>query len=327
MKKSLRIIDLFAGIGGTRLGFEQAGFVSVYSNEIDKAACETYHENFKENPEGDITKVDPKKMLDFDVLVGGFPCQAFSIAGKKMGFNDTRGTLFFDVARILKEKKPKAFLLENVAHLQRHNKGNTFKTIADVLREDLKYDIFYKVVNAKNFGLPQNRSRILIVGFRNDLGIKDFEIPEKYGDKKITIGQIKEKNVPSHYFVSKIWYRGMKEHKKRHQNKGNGFGFMVLDDAGIANTIVCGGMGKERNLVIDSDSIKNFADEELRRINSDYVRYLTPREMARLQGFPESFKLPEAKTRAYKQLANSVPVPAIRETAIRIRKVLEKSSI
>jgi len=243
-----------------------------------------------------------------------------------MGFEDTRGTLFFEIARLLKDKQPKAFLLENVPHLVKHDKGKTFETILNVLEEELNYNVFSKVVNAKNFGLPQNRPRIIIVGFRKNLGINKFEIPEKYGYKK-KISQIKEKNVPSHFYVSKRGYEGMKRHRKRHEGKGNGFGFMVLHEEGIANTIVCGGMGKERNLLIDKESIKKYPKSVVEKINTDFIRYMTPREMARLQGFPETYKLPVAKTRAYKQIANSVPIPAIREVAEEIKKTLTKTHL
>ena len=174
---------------------------------------------------------------------------------------------------MLESKKPKAFLLENVPHLLKHDKGKTFETILDVLENDLNYRVFYNIINAKNFGLPQNRPRILIVGFRKDSGVEKFDLPKSNGLRNRTIAQIKEKEVPSHYYVSKVWYEGMKKHRKRHENKGNGFGFMVIGDNEISNTLVCGGMGKERNLLVDKESIKSYPKDVVKKINTDLHRH------------------------------------------------------
>ncbi len=324
MSDKFKIIDLFAGIGGLRKGFENTrAFQAVYSNEIDHFCAVTYKENFGEDPTGDITQVNPKTLPNFDVLVGGFPCQAFSIAGQKKGFEDTRGTLFFDVARIIKEKKPKAFLLENVKNLERHDKGKTFGIIKASL-EEMDYVVFHKVLNAKNFKLPQNRERIFIVGFRKDLDWFGYQIPEKK-DNGVTLKDILEKEVPLKYFITKKRLAGMKQHKKRHESKGNGFGYLVHEKNKIANALVCGGMGRERNLVRDPQAFAKIKDPDKKRFNDEGIRYLTERECARLQGFGENFKIPVSKTQAYKQFANSVPVPVVETIARSIKNVLDKN--
>lgn len=323
MKKNLTIADFFAGIGGIRIAFEKEGFVNVFSNEIDDFACKTYEVNFGENPKGNITKLKISEIPDHDVFLAGFPCQSFSIAGRKLGFEDIRGTLFFDIARILKGKKPLAFLLENVKNLKTHDKGKTFKIIKNTLEKDLNYKIFAEILNAKDFGLPQNRERIIIVGFRKDMKILEFEFPKTNGIKK-KLSEILEKNVPLNYFISKKRYLGMQNHKKRHERRGHGFGYRVLDPDGVAGTIVVGGMGRERNLVIDRESFEKLRKEKYVELkNDDAVRYLTPREYARLQGFDDSFKIPVSNAQAYKQFANSVPIPMIRAVARKIKEILE----
>ncbi|MHA1671648.1 MAG: DNA cytosine methyltransferase [Promethearchaeota archaeon] len=323
MNQNFRAIELFAGIGGIRLGFEQAfkdKIKFVYANEIDPYACITYEENFGENPEGDITKINPKELPNFDILLAGFPCQAFSIAGKKRGFNDIRGTLFFNLAEILKIKQPDAFLLENVKHLINHDKGRTFQVIKDVLSKDLNYNIHAKILNAKDFGVPQNRERIFIVGFKKNLA---FKFPEPL-NIPVKIEDILEKGVETSYYLSHEYLSGLKNHRARHEKKGNGFGYEVRPRIGIANAIVCGGMGKERNLVRDKilpDCWKKEGDDIQLR-NEEGVRKMTPREWARLQGYPDSFKFPVSMTKAYKQLGNSVAVPVIKSIALEMKKAL-----
>ncbi|PKL92203.1 MAG: DNA (cytosine-5-)-methyltransferase [Candidatus Goldiibacteriota bacterium HGW-Goldbacteria-1] len=310
-------IDLFAGIGGMRIAFQNLGGKCVFTSEWDKSAQVTYKENFGEMPFGDITKVDAKNIPDHDVLVAGFPCQSFSIAGKRKGFEDIRGTLFFDVARILKEKKPKAFLLENVKGLTNHEKGKTLQVILDVLRNELNYYVPEpKVLNAKNYGVPQNRERIVIVGFRKDLKINEFEYPAPTG-KKVKFSDIKEKDVvSSKYYLSTQYLKTLKAHKARHASKGNGFGYEIIPDDGIANAIVVGGMGRERNLVMDY-KLKDFTPVTKIKgeVNREGIRKMTPREWARLQGYPDKFKIPVADAQAYKQFGNSVPVPMIKAVA------------
>lgn len=324
MAKKYKTIDLFAGIGGFRIAFEKEGYETVYSNEIDKHCCKIYEDNFGDNPCGDITQVNAKEIPDFNVLLAGFPCQSFSIAGERKGFDDTRGTLFFDIARILKEKRPEAFLLENVKHLAKHDKGKTLKVILDTLRKDLGYDVIYYILNASHFGLPQKRERIFIVGFRKDLGINFFEFPLGKKTHK-TIKDIMEKNVPAKYFLTQKMLNCLENHTKRHAEKGNGFGHIVLNPNDLANTIVCGGMGRERNLVIDKEGYSKLSKNELKDRNTKAIRYLTPREYARLQGYPENFKITVSDTQAYKQFANSIPVPVVQNLARLIMQKLKSA--
>ncbi|MCP5513432.1 MAG: DNA cytosine methyltransferase [Leptospiraceae bacterium] len=323
-------IDLFAGIGGFRLAFQSLGGKCLFSSEWDSSAQKTYLENFGDIPHGDITKSETKKQIPpgFDILCAGFPCQAFSIAGRKGGFEDTRGTLFFDVAEILKHHKPKAFFLENVKGLRNHDRGRTLNTILNVLREDLNYFVPEpEIINAKYFGVPQNRERIFIVGFRKDLGIESFSYPKNNTITK-TFSDIKEKNIVStKYYLSNQYLKTLKEHRRRHESKGNGFGYEIIPDDGISNAIVVGGMGKERNLVIDNritdfTPVTNIKGE----VNREGIRKMTPREWARLQGFPDKFKIVVADAQAYKQFGNSVAVPAIKATAKKLIELVEKSN-
>ena len=331
--KKYKSIDLFAGIGGIRLGFEQAfknEIDTVFISEIDKFATQTYKANFGENLQiyGDITKINEKEIPNFDICLAGFPCQAFSIAGNKMGFNDDyngicRGTLFFDVARICKFHKPKVIFCENVKGLTIHDRGNTFKIITDTL-EKLDYKVFYKVLNSKDFGLAQNRERIYIVAFRNDIAPKNFEFPKETAKHAIIKEIIEKEPVSAKYYLSTTYLQTLERHKQRHLQKGNGFGYEIREQNGIAGALVCGGMGRERNLIKD-DRLKDFTPVthikgEVNRLG---IRKLTPREWARLQGFPDGFKLTLADTHLYKQFGNSVSVPVIKEIAKKIKGVLE----
>lgn len=320
-----KFIDLFAGIGGFRLALQNLEGKCVYSSEWDKYSKQTYKANFGEIPFGDITQAETKSYIpdEFDVLCAGFPCQAFSIAGKRGGFEDTRGTLFFDVAEIIKEKKPKAIFLENVKGLRNHDKGKTLATILNVLREDLNYFVPEpQILNAKEFGVPQNRERIFIVGFRKDLGIDDFQYP-KVKDKSMVLNDIlEEEEVSVKYYLSTRYLQTLKEHRARHESKGNGFGYEIIPNTGIANAVVCGGMGRERNLVYD-DRLTNFKPitNIKGEVNREGIRKMTPREWARLQGYPDNFKIIVSDAQAYKQFGNSVAVPAIQATA---EKIIEK---
>lgn len=320
-----KFIDLFAGIGGFRLALQNLQGKCVYTSEWDKYSKLTYEANFGEVPFGDITKPETKNYIpnDFDVLCAGFPCQAFSIAGRRGGFEDTRGTLFFDVAEIIKNKQPKAIFLENVKGLRSHDKGKTLTTILNVLREDLNYFVPEpQVLNAKDFGVPQNRERIFIVGFRKDLGITDFKYP-KSTNKNATLEDILEKNeVSVKYYLSTTYVQTLKDHRARHESKGNGFGYEIIPNDGTANAVVCGGMGRERNLVLD-DRLTNFVPitHIKGEVNREGIRKMTPREWARLQGFPDEFKIVVSDAQAYKQFGNSVAVPAIQATA---KKIIEK---
>jgi len=323
-----KFIDLFAGIGGFRLALQNLGGKCVFTSEWDKEAKRTYRANFGETPFGDITKEETKQYIpdDFDILCAGFPCQAFSIAGKRGGFEDTRGTLFFDVAEIIKRKQPKAIFLENVKGLRNHNGGKTLATILNVLRNDLGYFVPEpQIVNAKDFGVPQNRERIYIVGFHPHTGVKEFNYPKPL-NKKVTFADVKEENaVPTKYYLSTQYIQTLKNHKARHESKGNGFGFEIISDNGIANAIVVGGMGRERNLVYDN-RLNDFTPTTHIKgeVNREGIRRMTPREWARLQGFPDNFIIPVADASAYKQFGNSVAVPAIQATAEEILKLIKK---
>jgi DNA (cytosine-5)-methyltransferase 1 len=315
-----KFIDLFAGIGGFRMAMQNLGGQCVFTSEIDKYAQKTYQANFGEIPHGDITKIDENEIPKHDILCAGFPCQAFSIAGRRGGFKDTRGTLFFDVARILKAKQPKAFFLENVKGLIGHEKGQTLATILNVLREDLGYFVPKPaVINAKNFGVPQHRERVFIVGFHKDTLIEDFKYPDPIG-KKIVFENIREQEVVNtRYYLSNQYLQTLKNHKARHESKGNGFGYAIIPNDGIANAIVVGGMGKERNLVYDDRIIDFTPTTKIKgEVNRACIRKMTPREWARLQGYPDDFKIEVADVHAYKQFGNSVAVPAIQATAKQI---------
>ena len=322
-------IDLFAGIGGFRMAMQNLGGRCVFSSEWDSQAQKTYLLNYGEVPFGDITKETTKAFIpdDFDILCAGFPCQAFSLAGKRLGFEETRGTLFFDVAEIIRRKRPKAFFLENVKGLLIHDKGKTIQTILKVLREDLDYFVpDPQVVNAMNFGVPQHRERVYIVGFRKDQNVNEFTYPSPT-DKTKTFADIKEEHtVSAKYYLSTQYVKTLVAHKERHAAKGNGFGYEIIPDDGVANAIVVGGMGRERNLVIDTrledfTPVTNIKGE----INRDGLRRMTPREWARLQGFPDNFIIGVADASAYKQFGNSVAVPAIQATAEEIIKRINLS--
>jgi DNA (cytosine-5)-methyltransferase 1 len=325
-KSEFTFIDLFAGIGGMRLAFQNLQGKCVFSSEWDKYSQITYSTNFGEIPFGDITIIPPSSIPDHDILLAGFPCQAFSIAGKKAGFDDTRGTMFFFVAKILASRKPEAFLLENVKGLVGHNKKRTLKRILEVLRDDLKYFVPEpQIVNAKDFGVPQNRERIFIVGFKSRAAYEKFKYPEKL-NIPVTIADIKEREiVPTKYYLSERYLETLRAHRKRHEDKGNGFGFQILSDSDIANAIVVGGMGRERNLLHD-DRIRDYTPSTNIKgpVNREHVRKMTPTEWVRLQGFPEEFDIKKvADAQAYKQLGNSVAVPAVEETAKAILKALK----
>lgn len=322
-------IDLFAGIGGIRLGFAQAfgdDIKTVFISEWNEKAVETYKANFNDSVDvvGDITKVDENDIPEHDILLAGFPCQAFSLAGHKKGFEDARGTLFFDVARIIKRHKPKVVFCENVKNLVNHDRGRTFQVIKNIL-EELGYKVFYQVLNSKNFGVPQNRERIYIVAFRKDIAPERFAFPEKTDGTKIIKDILEESEVSSKYYLSNAYLESLKRHKERHALKGNGFGYEIRDIDSIAGAIVCGGMGRERNLIVDKRLTDFKPVTHIKgEINKEYIRKMTPREWARLQGFPDDFKLVVADTHLYKQFGNSVTVPVIRAIAERIKKELEK---
>ena len=294
---SFKFIDLFAGIGGIRLGFESAGGHCVFSSEFDEEACKTYEANFGEHPSGDITKIEAKDIPDFDILLGGFPCQAFSIIGKKEGFeNETCGTLFFDIERILKEKRPKAFMLENVRNLTAHDNGKTFRVIRTHL-EALGYSVYAKVLNALDYGVPQKRERIIIVGFKDNVF---FNFPEPVPpSQRKTLKEILEPNVDKKYYV-----RDAIRESRLMRLKDPNYPKPYISHENMAGSITphhyssCLRAGASANYILINDE-----------------RRPTEREMLRLQGFPESFKIVVPYGQVKHQCGNSVAVPVIKAVA------------
>lgn len=305
MSKKFKFIDLFAGVGGIRIPFEELGGKCVFSSEWDKFAQITYEANFGEIPHGDITKIKEEEIPSHDLLVGGFPCQAFSQAGLKKGFKDTRGTMFFEIARILDHHKPKAILLENVKGLRGHDKGKTFKTIVTILHELGYQTLEYKVLNAKEFGLPQNRERIFIVGFR-EYSFFQFPEPPMIETK---VGDILEDNVLEKYTISDKMWKSAKKRKERNRKKGYGFGYSLFNkDSEYTSTI---------SARYYKDGAEIWIDQ-----NKKNPRKLTPNEARRLQGFPENFIIPVSDGQAYKQFGNAVPVNVVRAVAKEMVKFL-----
>lgn len=338
-------IDLFAGIGGMRLPFQELNGECRFSSEWDRFAIKTYRANFGELPKGDITKISSDQIPSHDVLLAGFPCQAFSHAGLKRGFSDTRGTMFFEIQRILAEKQPKAFLLENVKQLKGHDKGKTLKTILEILRGEsktnipieypisdevrksmskrLNYAVDFRVLKANNFGVPQKRERIYIVGFNRDyfkdsksLGVKMQEMfMHLEGKKSITrLGDILENDseVDEKYTISNRLLAGHIRRRKEHELKGNGFGYSLFNvESPFCNTISARYYKDGSEILIDQSKIdKN-------------PRKLTPRECARIQGFPDEYIVSAASdVQIYKQFGNSVSVPVIREIAERMINII-----
>lgn len=324
-------IDLFAGIGGTRLGFESVGGRCVFTSEWNKYSQQTYLANFPSGPDhafvGDITQVKAAEVPDHDVLIGGFPCQPFSIAGvskknslgRPHGFADeTQGTLFFDIARILDEKRPKAFMLENVKNLESHDKGRTFATIMRTLKDELGYDTDYRVINAAPW-VPQGRRRVFIVGFREDIPHEfDFEdllapmVGPTMGDilhpedgtetpeEPYTLG--KKASVNSKYTLTANLWAYLQNYARKHKAAGNGFGFGLVGGDDVARTL------SARYYKDGSEILVDRGDDEI-------PRRLTPRECARLMGFPDSFTIPVSDTQAYQQFGNSIVVPVVAAVA------------
>lgn len=312
-----KFIDLFAGIGGFRLAFQNLGGKCVFTSEWNHYAQKTYEANFGEVPFGDITKIDEKEIPDHDVLVAGFPCQPFSIAGvskknalgKKHGFLDeTQGTLFFDVARILKEKRPKAFLLENVKNLVSHDKGKTFKVITSALKE-LGYNIHYKVLDGKYY-VPQHRERIVIVGFNKEIfqGRESFNFPTMPDHPPMVMEDILDKEVLDKYTLSPKLWDYLQNYALKHKAKGNGFGFGLVNFDGISRTLSARYYKDGSEILIPQEG-KN-------------PRRLTPKECALLQGFPEKFRIPVSDTQAYRQFGNSVVTTLMEDVGKSITKVL-----
>jgi DNA (cytosine-5)-methyltransferase 1 len=298
---TFKFIDLFAGLGGIRIPFEEYGGECVFSSEWDKFAQISYKENHGELPHGDITQIRPEEIPPFDLLLGGFPCQPFSNAGHKKGFEDTRGTLFFNIAEIISHHKPKAVFLENVKGLLSHDKGRTFKEVTRIL-EEIGYTVASKIHNARDFGVPQNRERIYIVALLDGTKFDFAEAPVNRSTTKL--GKILEPNdsVDPKYTLSDRLWQGHQLRKSKHLEKGNGFGYSLFTaDSPYTSTISARYYKDGSEILIQQDG-KN-------------PRKLTPREAARLQGFPEDYRIVVSDVQAYKQFGNSVAIPAIRSVA------------
>ncbi len=305
----MRFIDLFAGIGGIRLGFEMAGGKCVFSSELNHDARQIYQDNFGEMPSGDITKISANEIPNHDILVAGFPCQAFSIIGNKKGFDDARGTLFFEIARILKAKQPKAFMLENVKQLITHDKGKTFATIKSII-EELGYNIHYKILNGLDFGVPQKRERIIIVGFLKNIKFNfPCKIPLNYSLHDIL--ESNEEINQKHYLSAQI--------REKIQLK------LALQNKFIPDYPVIIHENKGGNLGIHRYSCALRANGSYNYLTVNGIRRLTPREMLRLQGFPESFKITISDNKMRQAIGNSVVVPKIHAVANQIFNSLNEN--
>ena len=319
-----RFIDLFAGIGGFHIALSSYGAKCVFASELDKFAIETYIENFNIEPFGDITTINEQEIPQHEILCAGFPCQAFSISGTQKGFDDIRGSLFFDIARITSFHKPKVVFLENVKNLINHDEGRTLKVIVETL-EKLDYTVFSKVLNSSNFGLPQNRERIYIVAFAKNIDTTNFSFPSPLNEA-ISVEEILEENSPNIKFIER---NDIEMHKNYNfqdilfgkttinkplqigkVNKG-GQGERIYATRGHAITLSAhgGGVGAKTGLYL--------VDGKIRR--------LTPRECARVQGFPEDFKINKNGSQAYKQFGNSVSINVLQKILIEVQKILDKN--
>ena len=309
-KIKFKFIDLFAGIGGIRIPFEKLGGECVFTSEYDKFSQITYRENFGEMPLGDIQLIDEKTIPDHDILLAGFPCQPFSIAGvskknslgREHGFKDKKqGNLFFDIARIIKEKQPKAFLLENVKNLKNHDKGLTYKVIESTLQE-LEYNLFVKIIDAQDY-VPQHRERIFIVGFRKDI-YPDIQFKFPDGNKrKKDLADILDKDVDPKYTLTPRLWQYLQDYAEKHRKKGNGFGFgLLVPGKDLTTRTLSARYYKDGSEILIAQKGKN-------------PRRLTPRECARLMGFDDSYKIPVSDNQAYRQFGNAVVVPVINAVA------------
>ena len=318
----LKFIDLFSGLGGFRIALEDKNCKCVFSSEIDKFVCDVYEKNFNERPKGDITKIESEDIPDFNILCAGFPCQPFSIGGLRKGFEDTRGTLFFEVARILKDKKPEAFILENVKGIVNHDNGNTLKVILNTLNE-LGYKYSYKVLNALDYGIPQNRERWYCVGFREDLNInirdengKDLIFPKKK-KLEVYIEDIIDKNVIGHE-ITEIARNNINLHinKTKSKNSYNSNRFIV------ANEIRPSRCSFRNNGTFPCFTAKMGTGGNNVPVIVEYNRKVTVKECLKVMGFPEGFIIKDNYNQSYKQIGNSVVVPIIKDIADNVKKAL-----
>lgn len=319
---NFKFIDLFSGLGGFRLALEDLGGKCVFSSDIDEKARETYFQNFNEYPKGDITKIHEKDIPEHDILCAGFPCQPFSLAGRRLGFEDARGTLFFDVLRILKEKKPSAFILENVAGIVSHDKGNTLRVITELLQE-IGYNINYETINAKDVGYPQNRNRWYCVGFlKSKIEFEgDFEFPQKK-DLKFTVQQLLELKSAEKYRITTIAKKNIEQHLKqfKENRRYNEENILIANEIRRSKcNFRCDGISPclTAKMGTGGNNIPVIVSEE---------RKLTERECLRIMGFPESYKIKASSYHSYKQIGNSVVVPIIKELGEGILKIIKKEA-
>jgi len=313
-KQSFQFIDLFCGIGGFRIAFERAGGRCVFSSDWDKFSALTYETNFGERPHGDIREVDIPGIEPFDILCAGFPCQPFSLAGvskknslgRKHGFEDEKqGNLFSYIAKIIDHHRPAAFVLENVKHLYRHDKGRTYEVIYNTLTKELGYDLHAAIIDAQAL-VPQHRERIYLVGFREP---RDFEFP-KFPEHGPRLGSVLESNVDDKYTLSDHLWKYLQDYARKHRAAGNGFGFSLFTADDVARTLSARYHKDGSEILISQGPNRN-------------PRRLTPRECARLMGFPKKFKIPVSDTQAYRQFGNSVVVPVIQRIAKKVVVTLE----
>lgn len=304
-KESIKFIDLFAGIGGIRIPFDELGYKCVFSSEWDKNACTTYTANFGDIPAGDITKIKEQDIPYHDILLAGFPCQAFSIMGKMQGFNDTRGTMFFEIERILAYHKPKAILLENVKQLTTHDHGNTFKVILQRLSQ-LGYFVKYQVLNALDFGLPQKRERIIIVGFLNELDYEKFNFDFEKKDYNLASILEDESKIPANFYASE------KIRQKRLDS--------TADKIKFSPSVWHENKSGNISILDYSCALRTGASYNYLLVNGE--RRFTPRELLRLQGFPDNYKIVVSTQEIRRQTGNSVAVPMIRMVARKIDSIL-----
>ncbi len=316
---NVKFIDLFAGIGGFRIALESLGAKCVFSSEVDKFAIKTYKENFGDTPEGDIKKIGEKEVPDHHILCAGFPCQSFSISGKHGGFDDTRGTLFFDIARIAKEKRPKVLFLENVEFLVRHQKGKTLKTIVSTL-EEIGYKVFWEVLNSKDYGVPQYRKRIFLVAVNKEIfPMVNFNFPKPVeGGKRCVKDILLPNELTQDYFIDRD---DIKLTKAEQENS-----FRVISEKPIRIGIINKGGQGERIYSIWGQAITlsahggGAASKTGAYLVDKKIRKLAPRECARLMGFPDSFKIPVSNSQAWKQFGNSVVVDVVQQIGVELGK-------
>lgn len=315
--RGYKFIDLFAGLGGFRIALESLGANCVYSNEWDKYAQKVYSDNFGEVPEGDITQVDEKTIPEHDILCAGFPCQAFSISGKQLGFEDSRGTLFFDVARIVKEKKPKVVFMENVKNFATHDSGRTLEIVKSSM-EELGYTFNQRVLNAVDYGIPQKRERIYMVCFRKDLNYLDFKFPRPFElTNHVEDFLLNDESLVESLYIdrSDTYYNGVEDVEYKNKsirlgivNKG-GQGERIYSTKGIAITLSANGGGV-------------FSKTGGYLVNGR-PRKLHPRECARIMGFPDSYKIASSNSQAYKQFGNSVVIDVLQLIGIQIGNAMK----